>query len=966
MIFIEKHRNAFTFLGWYGNLLPCNITDIYKEEPMNISKKITAKWLALLMICCLILTGLSVAASVTSSGLSDNGTAAPTPDAVVPDANQYRYQKEELSAFCHFGPNTFNEIEWGESYGDRHPSEIFTLRNDFDAETFVKTLKEAGFQKLIVTAKHHDGFCIWDSKWTDYDVAASGYQAADGSSDILAEISAACTKYDMNMGLYLSPWDIHDPSYGYYDANGSATTAANDVLDYNEYYNNQLIEILSNDKYGNNGHFDEVWMDGAKGSGANAQDYDFVQWFNTIQKYEGIEAGYDADCMLFGAEAYTTVRWIGNELGYAAEETWSKSTVNYDNNTIDSNHQGSYTQGYENGNKWTVPEADARITSGWFWGTTKCTPKSIEDLATMYFNSVGHNSVLLLNIPPNNQGTVDKAILDRVTEFGNEIRETFDDNLAEGATATASEVRGNDIAYQPANVLDGDDATYWTVNDGTTTGTLTLDLGGTKVFDVVSIEEAIQFGQRITSFKVEYRNGDDDEWKTFDEGTTVGAKRLSRKAPVRADQIRITVTTSSAVPMLSEVGIYKASEGFELAGAMPAGMECIDITDSRFVLTDSWTHETGAQYTNGTNAWANGSTDGSVEATLTFTGTRVYIMGTVDSGHGEADIYIDGVKVATIDTNGSPRAVGQVIFESGDLTNGEHTLELICTESGKAIGIEAAYVINNGGAGMVGIENAEYTMNEDSEMSIKLVRVGGSTGSITVTLSPNPGSAIQDDFDTELIQVITFAEGETEKTALVRTTRNTNETGDQYFTVELTSDDDDVLLGLNTKATITILDTESLPDQYTTEDPFQFPSTVDASATLEADMATLVNSGGDSETWKLCVEDAAWAGNGKIINCLNRDDRIEIPYYAAVAGTYTVTVTYRSGSSTNYLAWYETNGKITEGSASAGNSDASVTMTATFEVVITEAGAGTWIFAPTSADSPQIDKFDITLTQIAS
>ena len=140
---------------------------------------------------------------------------APAKDDVVPDKNQFRYQKEELAAFCHFGPNTFNEIEWGEHYGNKKPSEIFTLKHDFDAETLVKTLKDAGFKKLIVTAKHHDGFCIWDSEHTEYDVTASGYKDKNGQSDILAEISKACTDQNMDMGLYLSPWDIHDASYGY-------------------------------------------------------------------------------------------------------------------------------------------------------------------------------------------------------------------------------------------------------------------------------------------------------------------------------------------------------------------------------------------------------------------------------------------------------------------------------------------------------------------------------------------------------------------------------------------------------------------------------------------------------------------------------------------------------------------------------------------------------------------------------
>ena len=264
--------------------------------------------------------------------LADNSTEAPTQDEVLPNKNQYRYQKDELAAFCHFGPNTFNEEEWGEHYGTKTPDEIFKLEKEFEADKYVKALDDAGFKKLIVTAKHHDGFCIWASDHTNYDVAETSYKGGEG--DILAEISAACTTYDMDMGLYLSPWDIHNESYGYYDQQGKPTNADNDHLDYNEYYNNQLIEILEDKKYGNDGHFVEVWMDGAKGDGQDAQEYDFVKWFKTIQKYEGEEAGYDSDCMLFGAQAYTTVRWIGNEKGYADKNTWSKSKVDYSKNTI--------------------------------------------------------------------------------------------------------------------------------------------------------------------------------------------------------------------------------------------------------------------------------------------------------------------------------------------------------------------------------------------------------------------------------------------------------------------------------------------------------------------------------------------------------------------------------------------------------------------------------------------------------
>ena len=749
---------------------------------------------------------------VTDADCADNNTDAPAADEVVPDANQYKYQKDELAAFCHFGPNTFNEVEWGENYGDRSPADIFTLTNDFDADTLVSTLKNAGFKKIIVTAKHHDGFCIWNSAYTDYCVKNTNYKSGQG--DVLAEISAACTKYELDMGLYLSPWDIHEPSYGYYDANGNPTTKENDAKDYNDYYNNQLTEILSNDKYGNNGHFVEVWMDGAKGSGANAQEYDFTRWFNTIQKYEGKAAHYDADCMLFGAGAYTTVRWIGNEDGVAYEDTWSKSTVNVDANTIDSNGSTPYTKGYENGNKWTVPECDGRITSGWFWGTNKCTPKTISQLATMYFDSVGHNATMLLNVPPNNQGTVDQAILDRVTEFGNNIEETFRTNLAKatGTTITASNVRGNDIDFKPGNVVDGDDATYWTTDDGTKSGSLTIKWNTAKKFDVVSIEEAIQKGQHINSYKVEYKTSDSANWQTLKSGVTIGAKRLVRTSPVSATQVKITVGTSDGkVPMLSEVGVYKASEGFQLAGTAPEGMETTSVNDtSKFTFSSTgWNPQTGSSYINGQNTWSNKA---NAEFTYTFDGTKVYLMGTKDPGHGSADVYIDEQLVETINTHATSRSTGTKIFESADLTDGHHTLRVVAKTSA-AIGVEAAYVINNGGVGMIELENSAYTMNEESTLDVKVKRVGGTKGTITAKIQPNPGSAIQDDFNTELAPTVTLNDGESEVTVqkAAETRRNTNTTGDRVFSIELTEKTpENAIIGFNSSARITIKDADAI------------------------------------------------------------------------------------------------------------------------------------------------------------
>lgn len=996
-------------------------------------KALYKKWMSMLLAGVVTTTGfmggtVTLRAAETTNWIGDEnltGNAeAPAKDDVVPDKNQFRYQKEELAAFCHFGPNTFNEIEWGEHYGNQKPSEIFTLKNDFDAETLVKTLKDAGFKKLIVTAKHHDGFCIWDSKHTEYDVAASGYKDKNGQSDILAEISAACTAENMDMGLYLSPWDIHDESYGYYDENHRPTDKEHDHLDYNEYYDNQLKEILGNEKYGNKGHFVEVWMDGAKGNGANAQEYDFQRWFNTIQENEGIKAGYDADCMLFGAEAYTTVRWIGNELGIAGKDTWSKSKVDKNANTIDSNKQGNATVGFEDGNQWTVPEADARITSGWFWGTTKNTPKTMDELSDMYFNSVGHNATLLLNVPPNNQGTVDKAILDRVTEFGNNIKETFKTNLAkaEGASVKVSEVRGNDETFKPGNMVDENDETYWSTSDGKKSGEILIDLGEKKDFDVVSIEEAIQNGQRINKYKVEYREGDSGDWSLLEEGSTIGAKRLCRTSEISAKQIKITVETKDGrVPMISEVGVYKSTEDMEKPNPIPKGMEVIDVTDKDvadgkgFTFKGKWTDENQPQYINGTNTWANAGS----ELEFKFHGTKAYFFGTIDPGHGTAEITVDGGDPITVDTKASQRAVGQRWFETPDLEDGDHTIKL--KVSSQAIGIEAAAVINNGGKGMIELESDSYTMNEEETKELKIKRVGGTEGKITAKLQPNPGTAIQDDYNTELNPTITLESGQKETTAQVQTKRNKNKTGDQYFTAEITDVTGDAILGFNKKAKITIKDMESNEnvlanlvkecetyksdwflsgwdafeaalknakavlekqgatleeknkaaatlqtakdglkerEKYTAEDPFNFPWRKNSSATLEAEFAELHNTG-ENEKWPLKVSDADWASNKKFVNSLENEDTITIPYHVEKPGIYHTVVTYRSGSETNRFSWSDDAGNIQTGSVSAGNKDSNVTKTAEFDITVTKAGSGV-LTLKGDAKAPQLDKFEIT------
>ena len=642
----------------------------------------------------------------------------------------------------------------------------------------------------------------------------------------------------------------------------------------------------------------------------------------------------------------------------------------------------------------------------------------------MYFNSVGHNATLLLNVPPNNQGTVDEAILKRVEEFGKNIKESFDENLAkaEGASVKVSSVRGNAQTYKPGNMIDENDDTYWTTDDGTKSGEILIDLGKETKFDVVSVEEAIQNGQRINNYKIEYRNGDSGAWTLLEEGKTIGAKRLCRTSETTARQIKITVgTTDGKVPMISEVGVYKTTEGMEKANPIPKGMEVIDVTDTDledkkgFKFTGKWNPENQPQYINGTNTWANAG----AELELKFHGTKAYLFGTLDPGHGTVEITVDDGEKVTVDTKASKRAVGQRWFETPDLEDGDHTIKLKVT--GKAVGIEAAAVINNGGKGMIELESDAYTMNEDETKSLKVKRVGGTKGEIRAKLQPNPGTAIQDDYDTTLIPDIVLGENQTETTADVKTRRNTNKTGDQYFTAEITDVSEGTILGFNKKAKITIKDMESSEgalaalvkecesyqkdwftsgwdefelalkqakavledknatpekrneaevvlkkakeglvkrEKYTAEDPFAFPWRKNSSATLEAEFAELHNTG-ENEKWPLKVSDADWASNKKFVNSLENEDTITIPYHVEKPGIYHTVVTYRSGSETNRFSWSDDAGNIQTGSVSAGNKDSNVTKTAEFDITVTKAGSGV-LTLKGDAKAPQLDKFEIT------
>ena len=373
-----------------------------------------------------------------------------------------------------------------------------------------------------------------------------------------------------------------------------------------------------------------------------------------------------------------------------------------------------------------------------------------------------------------------------------------------------------------------------------------------------------------------------------------------------------------------------------------------------------------------------------------------------------------------INTNAQKRATGQILFETDDLADGEHTIKVKVLD--KALGVEAAAAINNGGKGMIELEEGSYTMNENETRELKVKRVGGTTGTIIAKLQPNPGSAIQDDFNTELNPTITLGEGVKETTAQVQTRRNTNKTGDRDFTVELVEPSEGTILGFNKKAKITIKDMESnenaladlvkecesykkdwftarwdafevalknakavlekqgaTPEErneaasvlqaskdglvkrekYTTEDPFNFPWRENANATLEAEFAELHNTGAADEKWKLSVADGDWASNKKFVNCLENDDTITIPYNVEKPGTYNVKLTFRSGSTSNKLSWTDDAGVFENGSVVAGNADSKETKTVDFTLKATKAGSGV-LTLKGDAKAPQLDMFEIT------
>ena len=698
----------------------------------------------------------------------------------LPSKAQLDYHKEELAAFIHYGMNTYTNSEWGNGKEDPR---YFNPTN-LDTDQWIRTLKETGFKRTIMVVKHHDGFVAYPSKYTNHTVAASPWK--DGKGDLLEEVSKSASKYDMNMGVYLSPWDANHPKYHV------ATEK-----EYNQYYLNQLKEILGNPKYGNKGKFIEVWMDGARGSGAQKVTYTFDEWFKYIKEAEG-------NIAIFSAQP-TSVRWIGNERGIAGDPVWHK--VKRANITDDVKNE-YLNHGDPDGDMYSVGEADVSIRSGWFYHDNQ-QPKSLKELMDIYFKSVGRGTPLLLNIPPNKEGKFADADVARLKEFKATLDQMYATDFAKGATVTASSTRQNHL-YKESHLTDGKDDTSWALSNDATTGSFTVDLGQKRRFDVVELKEDIAKGQRISGFKIEVEiNG---RWVTYGEGSTVGYRRLIQGKPVEAQKIRVTITGAQATPILTNFSVYKTPSSIEKTDGYPLGLEYHSNTTADTAGTTWYNESEGVR---GTSMWTNQK---DAKVSYTFTGTKAYVVSTVDPGHGEMSVYVDGQKVADVQTKNASRKRSQKVFETGDLAPGQHTITLV-NKTGEPIATEGIYTLNNDSKGMFELESTNYEVEKGKPVTVKIKRVGGSKGAATVRFITEPGTGVHGKVYQDTTQDVTFEDGETEKTVTIPTIDFTEQADSVFdFKAKLTSVTDGALLGFATDATIQVMKAELLIKDQTSYD----------------------------------------------------------------------------------------------------------------------------------------------------
>lgn len=461
---------------------------------------------------------------------------------VTPSKRQYEWQKLEFTAFVHFGINTFDNLEWGKKNMDISK---FNPK-DINVNQWVKIFKDAGMKEVILTAKHHDGFCLWPTKYNKYNISDTPFQ--NGNGDIVRDLSEACYKAGLKFGVYLSPWDMHEKTYG--------------SPAYNTYFENLLTELLTN-----YGKISEVWFDGANGEGPNGkkQIYDWHSYYKLIRK---LQPG--AVIAIMGPD----VRWVGTESGYGRKTEWSvlpgstknlkKIAENSQQKALDNAFIPEDLTGEDLGSRekiekassliWYPAEVDVSIRPGWFYHKEDDhAVKSPYKLIDIYYNSVGLNDVLLLNVPPDKRGLITKYDIQSLKGMRHILDETFKNNLIHNAKATSlSEKKGNEAKY----ILDDDLNTFWTTKDTLSTASVEIDLGNEKTFDRAMLQENILCGQRIEKFHLESWNG--QQWGKIAQATTIGFKRLLRFPAVTTDKVKIVIDQCRTNPTLSTFGLYMA------------------------------------------------------------------------------------------------------------------------------------------------------------------------------------------------------------------------------------------------------------------------------------------------------------------------------------------------------------------------------------------------------------------------
>jgi len=437
----------------------------------------------------------------------------------------------EFYGFVHFTVNTFTDREWG--FGDED-EKVFNPA-DFDADQIVGAAKAAGMKGLILTCKHHDGFCLWPSKYTEHSVKNSGWK--NGKGDVVKELSLACRRHGLRFGVYLSPWDCNHKDYG--------------RPEYVAYYRNQLRELLTD-----YGEIFTVWFDGANGGrgyygGAretrkiDARTY--YDWDNTRRIVREL-----MPMAVMFSDAGPDFRWVGNENGIAGDPCWA--TLNAAGRYPGGSSEG-LTSGERPGTDWIPPECDVSIRPGWFYhakedGQVK-TPSQLLDI---YYKSVGRGACLNLNIPPDRRGRIHENDIQSLREFRRILDATFAHNLAHGARLTASNTRGGARTYSPQNLVDHRRGSYWATDDGVTTPEVVLAFARPISFSVAELREYLPLGQRIEAFALDQWK--DGQWAECAKGTSIGNRRLLRITPVTTEKVRLRITASQICPALSEFGLY--------------------------------------------------------------------------------------------------------------------------------------------------------------------------------------------------------------------------------------------------------------------------------------------------------------------------------------------------------------------------------------------------------------------------